>query len=54
MVILNSRKVFLALEPASEDYTQEDVQAALEAIANGAGAREASLHWGVPRSTLYK
>jgi hypothetical protein len=36
-----------------KDYTEEDVQAALEAIANGAGAREASLHWGVPRSTLY-
>jgi hypothetical protein len=34
-------------------YTEDDVLAALEAIAAGTGAQEASLHWGVPRSTLY-
>jgi hypothetical protein len=34
-------------------YTEDDVLAALEAITAGASEREASSHWGVPRSTLY-
>jgi hypothetical protein len=34
-------------------YTEDDVLAALEAITAGASEREASSHWGVPRSILY-
>jgi hypothetical protein len=33
-------------------YTEEDVQRALDDIANGKSVRKASLDWGVPRSTL--
>jgi len=33
-------------------YTENDMQAALEAIINGAGECEAALNWGIPRSIL--
>jgi hypothetical protein len=33
-------------------YTEEDVQRALEDIANGKSVRRASLDWGPPRGTL--
>lgn len=36
-----------------KQYTEEYVQAALKAISASTGAREASLYWGIPRSTLY-
>ena len=33
-------------------YTEEDVQDALNDIANGKSMRKASADWGVPRTTL--
>ena len=33
-------------------YTEDDLQRALSEVANGKSMRKASLHWGVPRSTL--
>ena len=36
-----------------KQYTEGDVQAALEAISAGAGARETSSDFGIPRSTLF-
>ena len=34
-------------------YTEADIDLALQAVANGTSARQASKHWGVPRATLY-
>ena len=33
-------------------YTEDDIQRALAAVANGRSVRKACLDWGVPRSTL--
>lgn len=35
-----------------KQYTQDDVNSALEAIARGRSLRKASLEWGIPRATL--
>ena len=34
-------------------YTQEDLDSALQAIAGGQSVRKAALEWGIPRSTLH-
>ena len=34
------------------NYTENEVNQALDSIANGQSVRKASLYWGVPRSTL--
>ena len=34
------------------EYTEYDIESALEEVANGKSVRKASLEWGVPRSTL--
>lgn len=33
-------------------YTEDDLQYALNDIKNGAKVRQASIKWGIPRSTL--
>ena len=33
-------------------YTEDDIQQALQSVANGQSLRKAALEWGVPRSTL--
>jgi hypothetical protein len=35
-----------------KQYIEENVLAVLEAVVNGASRQEASLHWGIPMSTL--
>ena len=35
-----------------KQYTEDDVEQALQSIANGQSLRKAALEWGVPRSTL--
>jgi transposase len=34
-------------------YTQEDVDSAIAAVAEGRSIRKAALEWGVPRATIY-
>ena len=35
-------------------YTEDGIKVALEAITNGAGVREATRHWGIPKTTLLR
>jgi len=50
LVKLCSYRVFSLIK----SYTEDDLGAALEAIASGAGIREATRHWGIPKTTLLR